>query len=95
MSVRTGCSKRRAQGCVKLGVKVMFCLPSAGRRTQLFHLIFTQPGAHLYIPENGKVEEGEGNHEDEEDRQRGGDHDEGERELGEGEEEPWVSSEWH
>ena len=25
----------------------MFCLPTAGRRVQLFHLIFTQPGAHL------------------------------------------------
>ena len=42
-----GCSKRWAPGCVKLGEKVVFCLPTAGRRTQLFHLIFTQPGAHL------------------------------------------------
>ena len=39
-----GCSKRWAPGCVKLDEKFSFCLPSAGRRTQLFHLIFTQPG---------------------------------------------------
>ena len=26
---------------------VVFCLPSAGSKTQLFKLIFTQPGAHL------------------------------------------------
>ena len=32
---------------MKLGEKVAFCLPTAGRREQLFHLIFTQPGAHL------------------------------------------------
>ena len=32
---------------MKLDEKVKFCLPSAGRRTQLFHHIFTQPGAYL------------------------------------------------
>ena len=32
---------------MKLGETVAFCLPFAGRRTQLFHLIFTEPGAHL------------------------------------------------
>ena len=42
-----GISKRWVPGCVKLGEKVAFCLPTAGRRTQLFHLIFTQPGVHL------------------------------------------------
>ena len=42
-----GCSARWAPGCVKLGEKVAFCLPSAGRRTQLFQLIFSQPGVHL------------------------------------------------
>ena len=25
----------------------MFCLPTAGRTAQLFHLIFLKPGAHL------------------------------------------------
>ena len=25
----------------------MLCIPTAGRRKQLFHVIFTQPGAHL------------------------------------------------
>ena len=34
---------------MKLGEQVAFCLPSAGRRTQLFHLIFTKPGAHLLV----------------------------------------------
>ena len=34
-------------GCVKLGEKDVFCLPSVGRRMQLIHLIFTQPGVHL------------------------------------------------
>ena len=42
-----GVSKKWAPGCVKLDEKVRFCLPSAGRRTQLFHHIFTQPGAYL------------------------------------------------
>ena len=32
---------------MKLGEKVAFCLPSAGRKTQFDHLIFTQPGARL------------------------------------------------
>ena len=40
-----GISKRWAPGCVKLSENVAFWLSSAGRRTQLFHLIFTQPGA--------------------------------------------------
>ena len=44
-----GCTKRWALGCVKLGGKVVFCLPSADRRKQIFHLIFTQPGAHLLV----------------------------------------------
>ena len=37
-----GCSKRWAPGCVKLGEQVAFCLPFAGSRTHLFHLIFIQ-----------------------------------------------------
>ena len=54
-------SKRWTPACVKLGKEVALCLPSAGRRAQLFHLIFTQPGAHLleipcitgkYVPNN-------------------------------------------
>ena len=41
-----GISKRwaPAPGCVKLDEKVAICLPTAGRRTQLFHHIFTQAG---------------------------------------------------
>ena len=42
-----GCLKRRAPGFGQLGEKAAFCLPAVGRRTQLFHLIFTQPGAYL------------------------------------------------
>ena len=38
---------RDASGCVKLGEKVAFCFPSEGRKTQFFHLMFIQPGAHL------------------------------------------------
>ena len=34
---------------MKLGGNAAFCLPMTGRRTQLFHLIFTQPGAHLLV----------------------------------------------
>ena len=35
---------------MKLGeTKVVLCLPSAGRRTQLIHPIFTQPGAQLVM----------------------------------------------
>ena len=46
-----GTSKERFPGCVKLGEKVAFCLPTAGRRTQFYHLIFTQPGKHsLEVP---------------------------------------------
>ena len=40
-------SKRPFPGCVKSGQKVAFCLPSAGRKTQLFHHIFFQPGKSL------------------------------------------------
>ena len=40
-------SKRLFPGCVKSGQKVAFCLPSAGRKTQLFHHIFFQPGKSL------------------------------------------------
>ena len=42
-----GISKRWAPGCVKLGEKVAFCLPTGVNGEQLFHLIFTQPGVHL------------------------------------------------
>ena len=46
-----GTSKERFPGCVKLGEKVAFCLPTAGRRTQFFHPIFAQPGKHsLEVP---------------------------------------------
>ena len=33
-SALQGCTKRWAPGCVKLGEKVAFCLPSEGRKTQ-------------------------------------------------------------
>ena len=36
-----------SQVLLNWGEKVAFCLPTAGRRAQLFHLIFTQPVAHL------------------------------------------------
>ena len=42
-----GTSKRLFPGCVKLGEKVAFCLPTAGRRTQFFHPAFSQPGKSL------------------------------------------------
>ena len=46
-----GTSRRLFPGCVKLGEKVALCLPTAGRRTQFFHPIFTQPGKHsLEVP---------------------------------------------
>ena len=46
-----GISKERFPGCVKLGEKVAFCLPTAGRKTQFFHPLFSQPGKHsLEIP---------------------------------------------
>ena len=32
---------------MKLGEKVAFCFPSAGKKMQLFHLIFIQRGANL------------------------------------------------
>ena len=47
MNELQGIPKRSAPGCVKKGEKVAFYLPTAGRRVQLLHLIFTQPGAHL------------------------------------------------
>ena len=34
---------------MKLGEKVAFCLPTAGRRTQFFHPKFTQPGKSLLV----------------------------------------------
>ena len=49
INVIKGCTKRWAPGSVKLGEKVAFCLPTTGRRMQLFHLIFTKPGAHLLV----------------------------------------------
>ena len=36
-------------GCVKQDEKVAFCLPTAGRRTQLLHHIVTQPGKCLLV----------------------------------------------
>ena len=46
-----GTSKERFPGCVNLGKKVEFCLPTAGRRTQFFHPILKQPGKHsLEVP---------------------------------------------
>ena len=44
-----GCTKRLFPGCVKLDERVAFCLPTAGRRTQFFHPIFTQPGKCLLV----------------------------------------------
>ena len=38
-----------SQGCVKLGKRVPFCLPTAGRRTQFIDIIFTQPGKVLLV----------------------------------------------
>ena len=46
MSVQ-GISKRWASGCVKLGEKVAFYLPTAGRKTQFFPPSFSQPGKSL------------------------------------------------
>ena len=42
-----GISKRLFPGWVKSGLKVAFCLPSARRKTQYFHNIFSQPGKSL------------------------------------------------
>ena len=44
-----GCTKRTFPGFVKLGEKVAFWLPTAGRRMQFFHLIFTQPWKGLLV----------------------------------------------
>ena len=41
-----GCTKRIIPGCVKLGGKIVF-FTTAGRLTQYFHPIFTQPGKAL------------------------------------------------
>ena len=46
-----GTSKERFPGCVKLDEKVAFCLPTAGRRRNLFHPKFTKPEKHsLEVP---------------------------------------------
>ena len=42
-----GCTLWCALGSVNMRRKNCVLLPAAGRRTQLFHLIFTQPGAYL------------------------------------------------
>ena len=42
-----GISIRLFPGCMKLGEKVAFCLPSAGKKMQCFHHIFSQPGKSL------------------------------------------------
>ena len=42
-----GTSKRFFPGWVKSGEKVAFCLPTAGKQTQYFHHIFSQPGKSL------------------------------------------------
>ena len=43
------CTKKLFPGCVKLDEKIVFCLPTAGMRTQFFHPIFTQPGRSLLV----------------------------------------------
>ena len=51
-----GISKERFPGCVKLGEKVAFCSPTAGRRVQFFHPLFSQPGKHsVEIPCTFKI----------------------------------------
>ena len=42
-----GCPKRWTPGSVIMRRKNYVLLLAAGRRTQLFHLIFTKPGVHL------------------------------------------------
>ena len=42
-----GCTKRWSPGCVSLDEKVAFCLPTTGRRTQLFQPTFLQRGKSL------------------------------------------------
>ena len=44
-----GCIKRTFPGCVKLGEKVAFYLPTPDRRTHFFHPIFTQPGKGILV----------------------------------------------
>ena len=46
-NVVQGISKRLFLGCVKSGEKVEFCSHFAGRETQYFHHIFSQPGKSL------------------------------------------------
>ena len=42
-----GWPKRWTPGCVNMSLKSCVLPPAAGRRTQLFLLIFTEPGVHL------------------------------------------------
>ena len=42
-----GSSKRWTTGSMNVRMKNCVLSPAAGRRTQLFHLIFTEPGVHL------------------------------------------------
>ena len=44
-----GCTKRWTPGSVNMTRKNCVLLPAAGRRAQLFHLIFTEPGVHLLV----------------------------------------------
>ena len=44
-----GCTKRWTPGSVNMKRKNCVLLPAAGRRAQLFHLIFTEPGVHLLV----------------------------------------------
>ena len=43
------CTKTLFPVSVKLDEKVVFCLPTAGGRTQFYHFIFTQPGKSLLV----------------------------------------------
>ena len=46
-----GCTQRLFPGCVNSDEKVASCLSTAGRKTQFFHPIFTQPRKHsLEVP---------------------------------------------
>ena len=42
-----GWPKRWSPGSVNVRRKICVLLPAAGRKTQLFHLIFREPGVHL------------------------------------------------
>ena len=48
-NLRLRWTKRWSPGSVNMRSKNCVLLPAAGRRTQLFHLIFTEPGAHLLV----------------------------------------------